>query len=236
MAYCSNCGIELNDGAKYCPNCGTSVGGNDRNTPKIKNNNPNQEERLSTWAKIALGFAGFVAFTGVCGGFADGMWVAALSSLCALGAVCAVFMGIIEKKYAWTTAICAFLVVTMAIGLSAPDENGNSNSNSTTTSKQQTEKKQESEAERQAREQKEKESQLAQKRKEVEKKAYEAGYSHGLRQGPITYSRDNPKDAARIYYNTYYGIPSSSEEKEMLNLFLEHYVKGYHDGYKSKEE
>lgn len=138
MAYCSNCGIELNDGAKYCPNCGTSVGGNDRNTPKIKNNNPNQKERLSTWAKIALGVAGFVAFTGVCGGFADGMWVAALLSLCALGAVCAVFMGIIEKKYAWTTAVCAFLVVTMAIGLSAPDENGNSNSSSTTTSKQQT--------------------------------------------------------------------------------------------------
>lgn len=130
----------------------------------------------------------------------------------------------IMKKYFLTMTVIALF----AIGFAASDEDENS--------APQTEQKQESEAERQAREKREKESQLAQKKKEVEEKAYEAGYSHGLTTGPVTYSRDNPKDAARIWYNTYYGIPSNSEEKEMLNLFLEHYVKGYHDGYKSKEE
>lgn len=124
------------------------------------------------------------------------------------------------KKYFLTLAT----VTIFAIGFAASDEDGSSNSSSSSPAPQ-TEQKQESPAEK-----------LAQKKKEVEEKAYKAGYSHGLRQGPVSYSHDNPKDAARIYFNTAYGIPSSSEEKELLNLFLEHYVKGYHDGYKSKEE
>ena len=134
------------------------------------------------------------------------------------------------KKYFLTMATIALF----AIGFAASDEDESPNSSSSSGS--QTEQKQESEVERQAREQKEKKDQQENKKKEIEKKAYEAGYRHGLSQGPVTYSQDDPKDAARIYYNTYYGIPSSSEEKEMHNLFLEHYVKGYHDGYKSKEE
>ena len=121
MAYCGKCGTKLNDGAKFCPKCGNRVGGNDRGTPIKKEKNPNQEG-LSTWERIALGVAGLVAFTGICGGFADGMWIVALLSLCALGAVCAAFMGIIEKKYVWTIALCSFFVITMAIGLSANED------------------------------------------------------------------------------------------------------------------
>lgn len=117
MRYCSNCGTELNDGAKFCPNCGTHVGGNDRRTPTRKKNDSNQEG-LSTWERIALGVACFVALSGVFECLADGTWIATLLSLCALGAVCTVFAGIIEKKYAWTIAICSSFVVIMAIGFS----------------------------------------------------------------------------------------------------------------------
>ena len=64
MAFCSNCGTELNNGAKFCPNCGTRVGSSDRRTPMKKENDSNQEG-LSTRERIALGVAGFVAFTGI---------------------------------------------------------------------------------------------------------------------------------------------------------------------------
>lgn len=143
MAFCSKCGTKLTDGAKFCPNCGEHVnqqsevseqpkgfrdsfkeGWNEGIGKKNVSDSPNVEtEGLSKWEKIALGIAAFVAFTGMCGGFADGMWLAALLSLCALVAVCAVFMGTIEKKYAWTTAIASLLIVLAAIGASAPDEN-----------------------------------------------------------------------------------------------------------------
>lgn len=49
------------------------------------------------------------------------MWITVIASVCALIAVCAVFKGYIEKKYAWTTAICSFLAVFITIGATAPD-------------------------------------------------------------------------------------------------------------------
>ena len=85
-------------------------------------NKPSKKESLSTWEKIALGIAGFFALTGICGGTANGMWIAVIISLCAMGAICAVFMGIIEKKYAWTTAIASFLIVCITIGASSSNE------------------------------------------------------------------------------------------------------------------
>ena len=118
MAFCKNCGIKLEEGVKFCPDCGTRVG----DYPIPNRSNPNHKEAYSIGAKIALGVAGFIAFTGVWGGIADGMWIVAALSFCALGAIIAVFTGTIEKKYAWHTAICTFFVVTLAIGLSADDE------------------------------------------------------------------------------------------------------------------
>lgn len=75
------------------------------------------QKSLSKLTKIALGFAGLIALTGI-GGFAEGKWIAGLISLCALAAICCVFMGVIEKKYAWITAICSILIVVFAIGSS----------------------------------------------------------------------------------------------------------------------
>ena len=76
------------------------------------------QKSLSIWNKIALGFAGFIALIGIISGFSDGPWISALISICALAAVCAVFMGFIEKKHAWTTAIISFLAVLFAVAIS----------------------------------------------------------------------------------------------------------------------
>lgn len=212
MAFCSKCGTQLSDGAKFCPNCGnpterTQTEGAKSDNPSnycielvsagpaslqlvkaiketlnlslkdakdyvdsipcvIKtglslseakklaqiieasgakvnvkqgdksslNNSPSHSENinlknhiiqedenqksLSIWNKIALGFAGFIAFLGIIVGFGEGMWLVVVVSLCAMAAICCVFMDIIEKKYVWTTAICSFLAVFLAIGIS----------------------------------------------------------------------------------------------------------------------
>ncbi len=136
MAYCRKCGTQLSDGAKFCPKCGESVQSTKEKPKSIVEsfkegwqqgvkevqNKPSKKESLSTWEKIALGIAGFFALTGICGGTANGMWIAVIISLCAMGAICAVFMGIIEKKYAWTTAIASFLIVCITIGASSSNE------------------------------------------------------------------------------------------------------------------
>ena len=119
MAYCSKCGTKLSNTAKYCPVCGNAIGASRNNvSPNSMKRQIDDDDSLSTWEKIALGIAGLIAFIGLCGGFADGMWAVGLLSLCALGAVCAVFMGTIEKKYAWATAIVSVLAVFFAIGVS----------------------------------------------------------------------------------------------------------------------
>ncbi len=131
MAFCSKCGTQLVKGVKFCPKCGQEIVKSQKNSKnhctvtKVSNKNSRKikdKDELSKSQKIALGIAGAVAFIGICGGTADGMWMVALISLGALGAVCAIFMGIIENKYAWATAICSIFAVLIAIGIS--NENG----------------------------------------------------------------------------------------------------------------
>ena len=136
MAYCGKCGTQLSDGAKFCPKCGESVRSTEEKPKSTVEsfkegrqqgskecpNKPSENESLNTWEKIALGVASLYAFGSLCVSIGDGMWVAVLISLCALGAICAVSIGTIEKKYAWTTAIVSFLIVGGAIGASTPDE------------------------------------------------------------------------------------------------------------------
>jgi uncharacterized Zn finger protein (UPF0148 family) len=136
MAFCSKCGTKLTEGAKFCPKCGNSVQPTEEKPKSIvdafkegwqqgtkeSQNKPSENDSLNTWEKIALGVSGFIALSGIWGGFANGLWIVAIISLCAIGAICAVFMGTIEKKYAWTTAIVSFLVVCGAIGASTDDD------------------------------------------------------------------------------------------------------------------
>lgn len=235
MKYCKSCGNQLTDNAVFCPKCGTRVGNNNNVSPTVENNKPNQEEGLSTWVKIALGVAGIVAFTGICGGFADGMWIAALVSLCALGAVCAVFMGAIEKKYAWTTAIASLLIVLVTIGASAPNENENEKESQTLT-----DKKEESPKQKKYRSEKGNCLDMAHA---VGKSAAEDGANDLIRQG---YSKMDLKgiagQQARLEYKTIEKCCNANYFKENFGEFfttaeqekfrqqcIEAYVNGYMD-------
>lgn len=239
MAFCSNCGTELTKGAKFCPKCGESVQSTEEKPKNIvdafkegrqegakkSQNNPSENESLSTWEKVALGVAGFVAFTGICGGVADGMWIVVLVSLCAMGAICAVFMGTIEKKYAWTTAIVSFLVVCSAIGASAPDEKEEEQK------QVQTEQKQESPAEKQAREKKEKADREANEKQEKIKRVAEIAYNMGYERRKATWGQSiASEDAAAAEYRFKYAVdPEDAGQSERWNVFLKNYSKGFSD-------
>lgn len=135
MAFCGNCGTQLNEGAKFCPKCGASIAPQNttkgaqpskKATKKISTANKRskhatESNKLSLWQKITLGVAGVIAFMGLCVGFSDGMWFSALISLCAMAAICVVYMGVIEKKYAWVTAICSFFAVMLSIGTTSEE-------------------------------------------------------------------------------------------------------------------
>lgn len=144
MAYCSNCGTELNEGAKFCPQCGNAVGVGDNKFSrpnKRVNKRPKKEDKSLTIAqKIALGISALPAFIGLCGGVVsalEGVWSILLVSICASAAIILVAIGEIDKKYAWAVAIGSFMAIFVTIGSSAPDREENS---SKITEKQHVEK------------------------------------------------------------------------------------------------
>ncbi len=55
MAFCGNCGTQLNDGAQFCPKCGQSINGTGNVQEPVANNsyvNEPEEEQIKTWQKI----------------------------------------------------------------------------------------------------------------------------------------------------------------------------------------
>lgn len=69
MAFCGNCGTQLNDGAKFCPECGQTVGGGSSVPQQQVNQSQQQftdeqEETMKLWQKILyvlVGPAGLLA-------------------------------------------------------------------------------------------------------------------------------------------------------------------------------
>ena len=126
MAYCRKCGTKLSNAAKYCPICGNSIGTlSKKKSSSTKKNHQVDDESLSTGQKIALGISSVFAFIGLCGGAvsaSDGIWSILVVSILASAAIISAFVGAIEKKYVWATAICSFLAIFIAIGTSGSNE------------------------------------------------------------------------------------------------------------------
>lgn len=57
MAFCSKCGTQLNEGAKFCPKCGQPTTSNEMNNTQVSSSNDlfdseNVEVQISTWQKV----------------------------------------------------------------------------------------------------------------------------------------------------------------------------------------
>lgn len=131
------------------------------------------------------------------------------------------------KKYFLTMAVVALF----AIGFAASDEEESSNSES---SAPKTEQKQESEADRKAREQKEKEKQQEKKKKQIAEEGYKHGYEAGFSCNYHEYERFHWDRMARQDYTAWHDAPTSSEEKELYQIFEKNYLRGVEEGYKAQ--
>lgn len=133
------------------------------------------------------------------------------------------------KKYFLTMATVALF----AIGFAASDEEGSSQPGSSTTQKEQ---KRETEAERKAREQKEMAERKEAKKKEIAERGYKDGYELGFGLDYHQYDTFDFSKMARRNYTAWYGAPSSSEEKELYDIFEQNYKRGIEEGYKAQNE
>lgn len=134
-------------------------------------------------------------------------------------------------------AICAFLAFCVVVAIF--DDNDSSSENKTEPQQtEQTEQKQETEAERKAREQKEEADRKAREKEETEKKktelakeAYNEGYEEGYKATSAMYATLNPQNIARDKYVTWNGAPKTPEEKELCNIYIENFAKGWKEGH-----
>ena len=191
-----------------------------------------QDESLTTSQKAGLGVAAFIA---ICGFFTNPS-VVVITSICsvfALAAVCAIFMGKLDKKYSWAIAGTLF-VVFLAVGLyNIPD--------SDTAKTWVEQKKKEYAAEKEKAKEKTPKSIESQKSKKDEIK--ELGYNDGVNFG-YSDGGDALRDyvqagmrledglshiqgvIARVAYKEDYGDDISDE-------LLDEYCKQFIEGYKS---
>lgn len=103
-------------------------------------------------------------------------------------------------------------------------------------------REQKEEAERQAREQKEEADRQARaqkdsenKKAELAKKGHDEGYKRGFTGAAWELrERDHLKRLALQYYTTKYETPTNSEEKELCDIFVENYIRGWEEGFKTQ--
>ena len=129
MAFCSNCGTKLNDGAKFCPKCGMpTVIKDDSESPvvvkqKAKNRKKASPKADSTslgvWNILGLVISGFFMFVCVVG------YEKAFSKFCGLLILAAIITVLIKREYrkyiGWITGIsfCLYMIA----GVSSAEKN-----------------------------------------------------------------------------------------------------------------
>lgn len=116
------------------------------------------------------------------------------------------------KKYFYSILIMAIF----AFGFAASSDSGSS------TSKSPEEQKQE-------------------KFERMKKSGYERGYEYGFSSSNTAYEVNTKDDheylkkKARDYFiGANVGAPKNDEEKDLCNIYIEEFIKGYEDGYKNQ--
>ena len=146
MAFCKNCGEKLEDGTNFCPKCGNSieVNCNNENPQSSIDNNGNE------MTKAQKGGAGcltvFIAISGL-SLLIQGNIISGIAAIAAVVALVYLQMGKINKKYAWTVMIAAFIGFLVVGAATAEDKPSTKQVTST--------QKETTESERQAKQQKE---------------------------------------------------------------------------------
>lgn len=241
MAYCSNCGTQIEESAKFCPKCGNSIRENLVNVNQSGSLLNNSDE-MSKSQKSGAGCATIIALACIMGGLSEGNAFIVIVSLAAIGAMIYLFMGKIDKKYTWATIIAAILVVFVVVGAthketpstekvkSEQKEESETNSQAREHNKEidRQAKQKKEEAERKAQEQKEEADRQANERQEKIKRIADMAYQKGWNERMNRRDFPNAKTLAEMEYLIRYGVePTTSGEEERWKIFEENYVKGY---------
>lgn len=229
MAYCSNCGTQIEDSAMFCPKCGNSI-------------HSSNSDKMSKGQKGGAGCATIIALACIMGGFSEGNAFIVVASLAAIGAMIYLFMGKIDKKYTWATIFAAILGLLVVVGAThketQPIEQVKSEQkeDSKTNSKAYEQKKeidsqakqQKEEVERKAQKQKEEADRQAKEKQEKIKKIADVAYQKGWNERMNRRDFPNAKTLAEMEYLIRYGVePTKSGEEERWKIFEENYVKGF---------
>lgn len=215
MAFCSNCGNELKDGAQFCSNCGQQVNqrpstseqpkgfvdsfkktwkeleSEEKNKSNLQSKPKNEDDgKLSKTKKFFLGWAFLVALFGVLVGFSteeEGSVMIAISALALILIICT-FVGKINSKYAWYVSLGSMLFITLLVG------SGNDNKKKDTAQPASVEQKQEVTDEQQTEKEKEK-TEVKEEQKKAEEKNSRSAFV-----GDYVYSYYIGNTNAKLYF------------------------------------
>lgn len=167
MAFCKNCGNQLNEGAKFCPKCGTVIGREEVNptsAPTLQE--VKQPERKAYVVEEERGFVD----------------------------------KILHNKTLWICAAVFLIGFTINTIVDSDSDDGQSVI------------------------------------EQIENAGYEEGYNSAFRVGSLdNYIKDNDiRDWAKSSFSSSFGAPTTPEEKELYNKYVESFLKGYKEGKKNR--
>lgn len=231
MAFCSKCGTELTEGAKFCPKCGQHVNDHMEETPIVEENNPKQEKGISTVTKICMAALCLIAFAflflwAIASESDDGgglyTYISIASIIGILAIAIAIFLRRITESAAikTTVGIVAYFVL-MAINVPTASEELR---NQRKAKNQQTiEQKKESPAEKEAREKREKEERQKDKINEIKRIAEREAR---ITAQSLRYT-DNWERHCQNSYISAFGTPSSDEDSKMYEIYKSEFSEKY---------
>ena len=166
MAFCKNCGNQLNEGAKFCPKCGTVVGGEAVSPAPV----PKQQEVKQPEKKAYV-----VEEKGP-------------------------IEKILQNKGFWI-GVAVFLIG-FTINTIIDSDSGSGQSNV----------------------------------EQIVNAGYEDGYNAAFSVGSMDdlFNDNTIRDWAKSSFSSALGAPTTPEEKELYNKYVESYLKGYKEGKKNR--
>lgn len=231
MAFCSKCGTELMEGAKFCPKCGTPT----PMSAKLGKEEISDEEELQVenegekWpipmvAKVGLILSALLVVYGVLTINTSSFQGIVFIYCIAIGMLLVIWAafngyGNMDKKAAYWTIIAALVSFPIIKGADYLFANDETEENETEL----VEQKQESPAEKQAREKREKEERQKDKINEIKRIAEREAR---ITAQSLRYT-DNWERHCQNSYISAFGTPSSDEDSKMYEIYKSEFSEKY---------
>lgn len=228
MAFCSKCGTELTEGAKFCPKCGTpnQMTAKDEESQvmdEVQVENEEEKEPIPLTAKIGLIFSALLVIYGIVTINTSSFQGIVFLYCIAIGMLLIIWsaykgIGSMDKKAAYWTIVAAlvsFPIIKGADYLFVNDE--------IEEEAEKVEQIQKSQAEKQAREKREKEERKKDKINEIKRRAEREAR---ITAQSLRYTENWEKHCQSSYISAF-GTPSSDEDSKMYEIYKSEFSEKY---------